>query len=426
MLYLRIVGRLLSSALTGALVVGVTLAMWCAVLGVLTGEFYGMFVDRDYPWYYSLWPDAVGYSVYAGLFGVAAGAFQGSIWGLVLRNDQAFARRLGAVAQGSADGSLGGALLGITGGMGAALFSYYYLPTGQPGENWLKAGSNLYSFSVCGGLFCGAAAGAWAFYSGISKEALRARISFLGPLATPLAYCFAPPVILDGAVALAQAAVKRSPRVLRFPVRALIPMRYVPPVGFFRTLMFLTAIQLLGLQFYWGGFRIPLGCACLGWICGWVRRPQIVAAEQALKAANPRDRPNLLLNLLCFLVPPLGLLSWLALDHIRPRLARSAGRSAVRSSVLIYAAYQLLIMPFLVQIAIDAIGVARLQPIDPVKMEKRIYVKRMRWYKQHGIEQAPPRDNFTTERQKSMLEIAVEHATSEKGKQELMARLRPW
>ncbi|MBV9865461.1 MAG: hypothetical protein JO316_08940 [Abitibacteriaceae bacterium] len=77
------------------------------------------------------------------------------------------------------------------------------------------------------------------------------------------------------------------------------------------------------------------------------------------------DHRSLPLNLACFVFPPLGLLSWLVLDGRSPGKARSAGRSAVRGTIVAIIACMFLSAWFLVNNAIFAIGKARLQPINP-------------------------------------------------------------
>lgn len=204
----------------------------------------------------------------------------------------------------------------------------------------------------------------------------------------------------------------RRPRFLRCDPRRLVPLRYIPPIGFFRTLMLIavfsgrgwasktnTWVELLGVV--WGNLQIPIGCACLGWLCGWVWKP---VEKARARRANPRDRSNFLLNLLCFCFPPLGLLVWLTLDRVRPRLAGGAARSAVRSAVLIYAIYDFLLLPMLVHVAITAMGYARLTPNDPVKVGHRIEQKRLAWYHRHGLPPPRGRDNFTTDPDLTMLQ----------------------
>lgn len=79
------------------------------------------------------------------------------------------------------------------------------------------------------------------------------------------------------------------------------------------------------------------------------------------------DRRSVPLNTACFLCPPLGLISWLALDGSSPIKASSAGRSAVRGTVVALITLSVFNIWFMVHVAILAIGNAHLQPINPTR-----------------------------------------------------------
>lgn len=534
MRYVRYAGWLGSYALTGALIIGVTLILVCCALGTVIGLPFLLvtngesllrdsYVSRIAPGTYlldKLWgvttASATTTALWFGACGGTCGVLLGAGCGITLRHRGCFASCMQQAAEGAARGAVGGAIIGTIGSCGAVIL----VRVTQIMDMQVDALRHMYALGNVSALFLGALLGIYTHLRPLTAKALAQYLRPLRPLTAPLSEWFAQPDTnhfqrvryfahgavrggwLGVALALFVCAIEcpcldallprpnygappsyvaslfaslwglaagtvlfalygmlsyrlaYAPRTLRdyhpkflrmtrfdhwlygyltppahvtrtapvvqlalpfeqkpsLPwlrcgIRDNVARHYIPPVGLFRVLMMVTlidALWALGEPVTPRLLAVPFGCVAAGWLCAWVRRPR----ESALPH-NLHDRSNLPLNLICFFMPPAGLATWLALDHARPRLARAAGRSAVRGVVVVYAAMQILPVCFNVNYALLAIARARQTPHDPVKMAVRIACKRDAWYAKNAPRRTPPHDNFNTDEPLTFGELYV-------------------
>jgi hypothetical protein len=83
-----------------------------------------------------------------------------------------------------------------------------------------------------------------------------------------------------------------------------------------------------------------------------------------------------LLCALSFAVPPIGLVSWLALDTKAPTVARRAGRCGVRGVLLFMIVGSVAFLNSQVNIALQAIEYAHLKPVDETRVNRIISQKK--------------------------------------------------
>jgi hypothetical protein len=180
------------------------------------------------------------------------------------------------------------------------------------------------------------------------------------------------------------------------------PIRLTQPMGLFGTL------AVFCLLFYVANPKIP-GATVESWLYDVMENPETIwlrrcvffmgmeAANQIMAAFLWRKLPerkkerftaaSVLYYLLCFLLPPVGIVTWLLLDDkttARAAHRRRAGRSAVRGVFMLLIAFWLGTMAVAMNSALVAIGYARIMPLDPVKAE-RVYQEKKRLKAQRSI-----------------------------------------
>ena len=420
MLHARIARHFVASAISGALIAGFTLAMLGSAVGAAAGVIYVL--PEALPTGLSAMPTFWDLSIFSTLYGTVMGETRGGVCGLLLGavlglvfgaklyKDSDVKRQLAVIAPGLARGALAGVIAGALPGALGALLLQTVMPGTLEGDHWWQIAQVGYAIGIYGGACVGALIVGWAYFTGAAPSILRACLSPTRRFAEPLAQWLAGPQLI-----IRDRLAAEEPVSARIGVREAIPLHWVPPLGFFRALALLMTINALsanGSPVSWDTFKTPIECVALGWLCGWIRRPQLLAEKQA---ASRRDRPNPLLNLICFAIPPLGLISWMALDWRWPRLARSAGHSAVRATLLWFAAYEFLLLPSLVFIAIHAIDLARLTPQNPGRTWLRIERKRVQWNSTHKDTRPLPPNHFTTDGADSLQKLLVDYWSQHNG-----------
>ena len=178
-------------------------------------------------------------------------------------------------------------------------------------------------------------------------------------------------------------------------------LAFVPPPGLFRlgatyAVFRLTIDGILGVDrspVYdpYGGYHFWAKVAF--WFIGLGLLRSVLAW---IFPGMPRDLPetgkrSLLLNLVCFLLPPVGLVSWLAWGGKNRRMARQAGRSAVRGAMVMLVAGQFLLLTSLVNIALGAIAAAIPTPMTDswIRLLARDRSARHQFARAHGVSFSP-------------------------------------
>ena len=263
--------------------------------------------------------------------------------------------------------------------IGFALWSQFYV-------RWLNNGSPFQTNLVCLAYLCAG----WEIAGRVWKPEGRfgrvAGVCFLGAVltllwqgeASNLEYlCF---WSACGCAMLEVAERKGAPEIPRW--MKSIPAQ-VPPPARFRSVATIALILSIGFSYggppyltaYFGDdfviltqsafwTNVALACVFMGLI-RWVAAKFVPGLPE-----DPIEtgRSSLLLNVFSFLLPPVGLVSWLWLDGKNRRMARSAGRSAIRGATLILAAGNVLLLNFLVSTAVFAIHGAELHPMDDSRL----------------------------------------------------------
>ena len=137
---------------------------------------------------------------------------------------------------------------------------------------------------------------------------------------------------------------------------------YVPRPAFFRTMATISLLfsMVLDPNFWTDATLFFIALGTLRWL---------VSHSFPLPEDVPEPgKASIGLNLLAFICPPVGLATWLCFDHKNRRLARCAGRSAIRGATLMLLAGNYLLIAFLVQLAIHNIHLAELNPMDDSKV----------------------------------------------------------
>ncbi len=151
------------------------------------------------------------------------------------------------------------------------------------------------------------------------------------------------------------------------------------PVGFFGcAAIFMILVALCQMNLSLEG-PSPLYWAIYLLILEFLRQIVVFYYGQAPNRVDDVPVPKWKSRLLCllsFAVPPIGFVSWLALDSKTPVVARRVGRAAVRGTLVLGIIGYVVTLNWLVNTAVYAIELARIEPynqarIDKMRMDKK-------------------------------------------------------